>query len=135
MAEEQIEQEVTSEGQESFSFVVKAGEEQAISFEGKENLLCAISLCEVNGEKPTKETKVYAKYLNLLEDDKQEEKTIEIASFTPENCEAQDIQFNCAAENKTVIKVEGDCAIEISGIYYDGGSEEEEEEEEEQKEE
>ena len=136
MEEDQIEATATVSSQIPFSMVVKPGEELPISFEGNETLFLALSLVEVKGEKPTKPTKVSVKYIDLLDDEKKEEKTVEIAELTPENCDTVDIQFNCAKDNNPVVIVDGDCSVEISGIYYDGGSDDdEEEEEEEQKEE
>ena len=135
MEEDQIEKTAAVSSQIPFSVVVKHGEEIPLSFEGKETLGLALSLVEVKGEKPTKPTKVSVTYIDLLDDEKKEEKTVDIAEFTPENCETVDIQFNCAKDNNPVIKVDGDCTVEVSGIYYDVGSDDEEEEEEETKEE
>lgn len=123
------------ENQTAFTLDIKAGETAQISFEGNEDRRVNITNVSILGDAtPEGEVKVIAIYEESLEDGKEpEKKEAVIATFTAENKDLQDTEFNCGVENKTSIKVDGNVDIQISGVYYEDGDDEEEEKAEEEK--
>ena len=111
-----------------FELVIKAESEETISFAEHEDLFCAITSFSVSGNQPTKETKVIAICKETTEDEKIVDKTIEICVLKPETKEPVETQFNCAKENETRIKVDGDCDVKIEGVFFEDDDDDEEEE-------
>ncbi|EAY17712.1 hypothetical protein TVAG_170260 [Trichomonas vaginalis G3] len=127
---------MSEQNQTAFTIVVKPGESQKISFEGKEQLRFMLVNAHLVGEdlKLTKEEVVTIKYLESLDDNEPEQKSTEVAKFTEENKDVQDIEFNCGALNEATVEVAGEFPVEIEGVFYEDNDDEEEEEEEEEEE-
>lgn len=129
--QEQQQQEIAKEPkvtQFPFELVIKAGGEETISFAEHEDLFCAITSFSVSGNQPTKETKVIAICKETAEDEKVVDKTIEICVLKPDTKEPIETEFNCAKENETRIKVDGDCDVKIEGVFFEDNDDDEEEE-------
>lgn len=122
--------------QTPFTLEIEANSSKAISFEGKEELRLMLVSARLVGEdvKLNEKVVVTITYKESLEDDKEpEDKSADVATFTEENKDLQDIEFNCGKENEATIHVKGEHAVQIEGVFYVDADDEEEEEEKNEK--